>query len=105
MRESLAVVVPSTCDEAFGIVAAEAISSGRLAVVSNVGGLPEVVDGLECVAPPGDEEAWARLLMRVRDDDAWRSGMEARLSGLAARFTEAAYGNAYVELYERVLGL
>jgi glycogen synthase len=103
MHESLAVVVPSTWDEAFGIVAAEAISSGRLAVVSNVGGLPEVVDGLECVAPPGDEEAWARLLMRVRDDDAWRSGMEARLPGLAARFTEAAYGNAYVELYERVL--
>lgn len=105
MRESLAVVVPSTWDEAFGIVAAEAISCGRLALVSNAGGLPEVVQGLECVAPPGDEGAWARLLVRVRDDGAWRSEMEARLPALAARFTEEAFGSAYVGLYEKVLAL
>lgn len=105
MRESLAVVVPSVWDEAFGIVAAEAISCGRLALVSNAGGLPEVVDGLECVAPPGDEEAWARLLVRARHDGAWRSEMEARLPALAARFTEEAFGSAYVGLYEKVLAL
>ncbi len=103
MRESLAVVVPSTCDEAFGIVAAEAICSGRLALVSSAGGLPEVVDGLDCTAPAGDDEAWAGLLGRVRDDGEWRSETEARLPGLAARFTEAAYGDAYGALYEKVL--
>jgi glycosyltransferase involved in cell wall biosynthesis len=68
MRESLAVVVPSVWDEAFGIVAAEAISCGRLALASAVGGLPEVLDGLDCTAPPGDDASWARLLLRTRDD-------------------------------------
>jgi len=103
MRRSLAVVVPSTCDEAFGIVAAEAISCGRLALVSSTGGLPEVVEGLDCIAPPGDDDGWARLLLRARDDSAWRARSEKALPSLASRFTEEAFVRGYLRVYERAL--
>jgi glycosyltransferase involved in cell wall biosynthesis len=103
IRGSLAVVVPSHCDEAFGLVAAEAISCGRLALVSGVGGLPEIVEGLDCTAPPGDDDAWARLLLRARDDSAWRARNERRLPPLASRFTEGAFAQGYLRVYEDVL--
>ena len=103
IRKSIAVVVPSTWDEAFGIVAAEAISCGRLAVVSDAGGLPEVVEGTECVVPSGDENAWARMLVRVKEDCLWREQMEARLPAIASRFTEHNYVEAYIDVYERAL--
>jgi glycosyltransferase involved in cell wall biosynthesis len=103
IRSCLAVVVPSRWDEAFGIVAAEAISCGRLALVSAAGGLPEIVEGLDCTAPPGDHDAWARLLLRARDDSRWRARNEDRLSPLASRFTEDAFAQGYVRVYEEVL--
>jgi glycosyltransferase involved in cell wall biosynthesis len=103
MQDSLAVVVPSACDEAFGIVAAEAISCGRLALVSSVGGLPEVVEGLDCIAPPGDDDGWAQLLLRAREDSTWRARNEKLLPSLASRFTEETFVRAYLRVYERAL--
>lgn len=104
MRKSLALLVPTLCEEAFGIVAAEAISCGRPALVSNAGGLPEVVDGTECVLPVGDEAAWAETLLRFRAEPLWRSSIEERLPVIARRFTEATFTNSYCEVYERALG-
>jgi glycosyltransferase involved in cell wall biosynthesis len=43
MREADIVCVPSLCREGFGLVAAEGMSLGKPVVVSNRGGLPEVV--------------------------------------------------------------
>ena len=103
IRKCRAVVVPSTWDEAFGIVAAEAISCGRLALVSDTGGLPEVVEGTECTVPAGDEEAWARALARLQADRRWREEMESRLPTIAARFTESHFAESYIAIYERVL--
>ena len=65
IRSSIAVVVPSTWDEAFGIVAAEGPLLERLAVVSDRGGLPEVVDGMDTVVPASDVNAWAAALSSV----------------------------------------
>lgn len=103
IRSSLAVVVPSTWDEAFGIVAAEAISCGRPAIVSAAGGLPEVVDDASCTVPAGDDEAWANALLRVRTNTAWRESVERRLPVVAARFTESRHVEGYLEVYRRVI--
>ncbi|BAM04130.1 glycosyltransferase family 4 protein [Phycisphaera mikurensis] len=74
--------VPSTWDEPFGLVAAEAMMRGTAVVVPGHGGLAEVpeagVSGL--LAPAGDPEAWADALLTLL---ARRSRAEAM--GRAAR--------------------
>jgi len=104
IRSSIAVVVPSTWDEAFGIVAAEALSCGRLAIVSARGGLPEVVEGMDTVVPEGDAAAWAAALNRAAHDAAWRTSQEQRTAAAAARFTPDRFVAGYVRVYEKVLG-
>ena len=43
LRNTTVVVVPSLVDEVFGIVTVEAFAFGKPVIVSNVGGLPELV--------------------------------------------------------------
>lgn len=60
------LVVPSVCDEAFGLVVAEAMGAGRPVVVSDAGALPEVV-GPEhpWVARAGDPIDTAEVVQRI----------------------------------------
>ena len=103
MRTALAVLVPSVWDEAFGIVAAEALSCGTIALVSDAGGLPEVVEGLGTAVPQGDEIAWAKALHRVVFDQGWREFLEERIPAVAQRFTEARMADGYLRVFEWVL--
>ena len=43
MKTSSIIVIPSLCEEAFGLVAAEAMSNGVAVIATNIGGLPEVL--------------------------------------------------------------
>lgn len=92
--------VPSTWDEPFGLVAAEAAMRGTASVVSRAGGLAEIVD--EGVTgwgvAPGDEEALAAALHHALADRdrAERAGRAGRARALAS-YTEALY-------VERMLG-
>lgn len=56
--------------EPFGIAALEAMASRRPVIVSNVGGLPEVVrDGIDgCVVPEKDPDALAHAAVRILRD-------------------------------------
>lgn len=60
MRSSAGVLVPSRWPEPFGLVALEALTLGTPAIVSSLGGLPEIVEhGVSgFVAHPDDLEAW-----------------------------------------------
>jgi glycosyltransferase involved in cell wall biosynthesis len=61
------VVAPALWEEAFGLTVREALSAGRAAVVSRIGGLQDAVrdevDGL--LFSPGDRAGLARLLTRL----------------------------------------
>jgi glycosyltransferase involved in cell wall biosynthesis len=63
------VVVPSR-GEGFGMVALEAAERGRAAIVSDVGGLPEVVADAETgiVVPREDADALARAIVQLLGD-------------------------------------
>ncbi len=65
-RQARLVVVPSR-REGFGLVAAEALASGRAVVASRVGGLTDIVtDGVNgMLVPPDDVEALAAALDTV----------------------------------------
>jgi glycosyltransferase involved in cell wall biosynthesis len=70
LRAARALLVPSISHEGAGKVVLEAYAAGVPALVSGVGGLPEIVrDGVTgLVLPSGDAGAWARAVMRLFDD-------------------------------------
>lgn len=81
-RDADVCVVPSVWEEPFGLVAVEAMASGRPVCASRVGGLQDIVrDGETGVlVPPHDAAALAEKLAWLLDHDALRRSM-----GMAAR--------------------
>jgi glycosyltransferase involved in cell wall biosynthesis len=79
LRRSLFAVAPSLLPESFGIVALEAAAAGKPAIVSDIGGLRDVVvdDETGLLVQPGDDEA-LRLALRQLCNDA---GLRARMGG------------------------
>lgn len=102
-RDARAVVVPSRWPEPLGIVALEAMATGRAVIASEQGGLGEAVSGAGLLFPNGDARALADCLIRVAEDPglcqrAVRAGLER-----AEAFRLDRVGAEYQELYERVL--
>jgi glycosyltransferase involved in cell wall biosynthesis len=99
------VVVPSR-GEGFGMVALEAAERGRAAIVSRVGGLPEIVVGGETglVVPPGDEGALADAIVELAGDpERVRAyGSAARLRALAS-FSESDAAEGIDAVYRHLL--
>jgi glycosyltransferase involved in cell wall biosynthesis len=99
------VVVPSR-GEGFGMVALEAAERGRAAIVSDVGGLPEIVADGETgiVFPAEDVDALARALVVLA-----RDGELARQYGHAARrraldeFSAGAAADGVETVYRELL--
>ena len=88
-RSSDVCVVPSL-HEPFGMVALEAMAAGTPAVVSDVGGLSEIVeDGITGIkVPPGDGRLLASALRRVLED----RSLAEQLSRNANRQVRDSYG-------------
>lgn len=63
--------IPSV-HEAYGMVAAEAMSYGKAVIASNTGGLPEVVGNAGVLIPPQDEKALAEAINALDGDEARR---------------------------------
>jgi glycosyltransferase involved in cell wall biosynthesis len=68
-RRAQLVLMPSQCEEGFGMVSAEAQALGIPSIVSDRGGLPETVPFDDCVVPAyADPGAWARSIEKVLSD-------------------------------------
>ncbi|MCS7386495.1 MAG: glycosyltransferase family 4 protein [archaeon GB-1867-005] len=106
-RRSRVVVMPSLYRESFGIVALEAMASGRPIIASAVGGLPEVVcDGASgFLVPPGNEVLLAeRIVQLLCDRDlAWRMGMAGREIAVK-RYSWERIASLVASVYGEVLG-
>ena len=98
LRELLAVtrvvLMPSRVAEAAGRVAAEALANGIPALVSDRGGLPEMVAGAGTVLPWEADEAqtldrWAAALQALADDTHWAAAA-AQAAAVAPRWRTAA---------------
>ncbi len=74
-------VYPYTSFDAQSAAATLALSSGLPIVVSDIGGLPELVDDSRAVVPPDDPEALAGALRAVLSD----AGLRAELAGASRR--------------------
>jgi glycosyltransferase involved in cell wall biosynthesis len=62
MNEHKILVIPSVCEEAFGIVALEGAACGCVVVGSNGGGLPEAIGPCGTTFPIGDHQRLAAIL-------------------------------------------
>ncbi len=97
VRELLALtrvlLMPSRVEEAAGRLAAEAVANGIPALVSDRGGLPEMVEGTSgLMAEEADEaasrERWRQALLALQDDAGWRVAA-GRAAAVAPRWRSA----------------
>jgi len=107
MATSKVVVVPSTWDEPFGRVAAEALAVGALPLVSNRGGLPEIVEYAPYRAVIADERAsaWttaASSLLKSSPGELERHSSWAS-ERWRAHFSPEAISDRLVSVYSQVL--
>jgi glycosyltransferase involved in cell wall biosynthesis len=106
IAEAAVVVVPSLWDEPFGRVAAEGLAEGTPVVVSDRGGLPEVVDA-SCgwQVPAGDVDAWAEALVEVAGvaDGEHAAMAERGRARYQARYSPDAVRTQWHQLYGQLI--
>ena len=99
---SLVCVYPSTAMEPFGLTMLESMASGRPMIVTNAGGMPEIIrDGINGFIVPmkGYEELGSRVLQLFSDDE-----LRDRMGSVGRRmvengFTRKSVAEATLNLY------
>ncbi len=94
------VVVPSR-EEPFGLVALEAMASGKPVIATRVGGLPEVLDGADAVlVEPDNPPALARAIQQVLARLEYQPDYGVRNRESAARFSIGHMVDSYLSVYQ-----
>ncbi len=104
LRDIHALVLPSICEETAGLAAMEQMMRGKLVIVSDIGGLGEVVDRAGLKFPAGNVPALTSCLERVLNSPslAGEIGFQARQRALAL-FSQGTMIERHVNLYEQVV--
>jgi glycosyltransferase involved in cell wall biosynthesis len=93
--------LPSTCDEAFGMVLIEAMAMGKPVVATTVGGIPEIIEnevnGL--LIPPGGVTALANAISRYVDD----RELARKLAAEGRKIVESKFSTINMDHFERIL--
>lgn len=105
MKSATVLAVPSF-EEPFGLVALEARSCGLPVVASEVGGLPEVLDGgaAGVLLPPGDRERWLVALLQALDRGAHKECSRPGENGALEYFSVSRMERDYAALYSELTG-
>ena len=105
-REAAMIVTPSIWYEGFPGVVIEAMRHSRPVIVSDIGGLPELVAGGQAgmLVPPGDDAALAQAITGLLvDDDARRALGEAGFAHVKSQYTYDLYYERLMATYRRAM--
>ncbi|MGB0064269.1 MAG: glycosyltransferase family 4 protein [Terracidiphilus sp.] len=97
------MVIPSTWEEPFGVVALEGIAAGCALVAARSGGLPEAVGPCGLLFPKGDASALASALQEVITNASLREKLMARRSEHLERFQPETVARRYLEIFQLAL--
>jgi len=95
-------VIPSV-HEAYGMVAAEAMSYGKPVIASNTGGLPEVVGDAGILVPPQDEKALAEAINALGQDESRRAQLGNAAKERMRAFSWDEMAKRTLETYQEVV--
>ena len=99
------LVAPSTCREAFGIVALEGIACGCVVVGSERGGLRDAIGSCGVTFPNGDAGALAKCLRELLLDEQRIRNCRSQAAQHLAKFTKNAVAEAYLSILGRLCSL
>lgn len=98
------VVVPSICQEAFGLVALEALAAGRPVIASETGGLPEIVNRENGIlVKPGDETGLENAILAFAQDASLRKRLGENGRIQAQRFSWQSSVEQLDRIYQNAL--
>ena len=94
-------VLPSIY-ESFGIAAAEAMSYGKPVIASNVGGLPEVVNGGGLLANPKDPNDLAKQITTLLRNPEKRKQLGIKAKEIASGYTWDSSAEQMEKVYNEI---
>ena len=97
------MVIPSTYDEAFPLVAFEGLAAGCVLVAAEAGGLPEGVGPCGLLFPLSDAEALAAALRRLLTEDGLRERLLGERTAHLERFQPEKVARRYMGVFKSVL--
>lgn len=97
------MVIPSTWEEPFGVVALEGIAAGCTVVASRTGGLPEAIGPCGILFPSGDVMALASALKELLAGPSLRDKLAAERFHHLKRFQPEAVAKRYLEVFESAM--
>jgi glycosyltransferase involved in cell wall biosynthesis/2-polyprenyl-3-methyl-5-hydroxy-6-metoxy-1,4-benzoquinol methylase len=104
LYERMSVFVAPVWKESFGQVVPFAMNMGVPVVGYSVGALPELIDDPSLLAPVGDAQQLASIILRLLDDPGARERIARRNRQQAQeRFSVASMIDAYAKIYREVL--
>ena len=102
-RGAIALIMPSICDEVFGLVLIEAMAQGTPVIARDLAGMAEVVRDSGGGLLFEDDASLMHAMRQLQHDTALRRRLaEAGRQAVAGRYSEAAHLEAYLALVARV---
>ena len=97
------MVIPSFCDESFGIVALEGIACGCVVAGFDTGGLHEAVGPCGVLVPRGDVRALADAIEALLKNPDQQAALRARADEHLAHFSCRSVALEYLEVFHSLL--
>ncbi|MCP5023694.1 MAG: glycosyltransferase [bacterium] len=108
LLRALDIFVLCSDHEAMPLALMEAMAAGRACIVTQVGGMPDLISGpdgpVACMVPPRDPNALAEAIARLASDPALRTKLGGLARNRAASFAFDKRWPDYLRLWARATG-